>query len=161
MHVLYALCPINNMVGIDVSGKSPADPSTTSQELSLQKTSIKECPTCAKMKKSGKLSCCARGGAWFKNCGDSDDTKVNHTWTEGIQACSNVVGYISVKSSLQTKFHDEGVMTHAHNNAAPRRINTSRPDSQSYVDKMKVGGCDGVLRLSVCICFVFIISSLQ
>ena len=39
------------------------------------------------MKKSDKRSCCARGGAWFKNCGDADETKFDHTWLEGIQAC--------------------------------------------------------------------------
>ena len=27
------------------------------------------------MEKSGKLSCCARGGAWFNNCGDAGDAK--------------------------------------------------------------------------------------
>ena len=44
---------------------------------------------CAKCgtSKAGKRSCCARGGAWFKNCGDAGDTKVDHTWTEGVQAC--------------------------------------------------------------------------
>lgn len=36
------------------------------------------------------LSCCARGGAWFKKCGDPGDPDYDHTWFEGIQACSSL-----------------------------------------------------------------------
>ena len=49
----------------------------------------KGCGKCARTKKSGKNSCCARGGAWFKNCGDAGDMKFDHTWAEGIQACKS------------------------------------------------------------------------
>ena len=45
------------------------------------------CPKCGSAKKSGKRSCCARGGAWFNNCGDTHDMQFSHTWIEGIQAC--------------------------------------------------------------------------
>ena len=45
------------------------------------------CPKCGTAKKSKKLSCCAHGGAWYKNCGYEGDTKFDHTWTEGEQAC--------------------------------------------------------------------------
>ena len=47
-----------------------------------------ECSECA-INKAGKRSCCARGGAWFKDCGDVGDTKFGHTWAEGIQACKD------------------------------------------------------------------------
>ena len=33
------------------------------------------------------MSCCARGGSWFKNCGGDSNTKLRRTWYEGIQAC--------------------------------------------------------------------------
>jgi len=33
--------------------------------------------------KSGQLSCCAKGGAWFKKCGANAD----HSWVDGIKAC--------------------------------------------------------------------------
>ena len=46
------------------------------------------CPVCGTLKQSGKQSCCARGGAWFGNCGNPDDDGVDHTWSEGIQACT-------------------------------------------------------------------------
>ena len=45
------------------------------------------CRICGRSKNSGKSSCCARGGAWFKKCGDMDDTQFEHTWAEGVQAC--------------------------------------------------------------------------
>ena len=49
------------------------------------------CSKCGTMKKSGKPSCCARGGAWFKNCGDAGDPKFDYTWTEGIHACKSML----------------------------------------------------------------------
>ena len=45
------------------------------------------CLTCGTIKKSDKLSCCARGGSWFGKCGATGNTKLQHTWHEGIQAC--------------------------------------------------------------------------
>ena len=45
------------------------------------------CSECGTSKKTGELSCCVRGGDWFKNCGNPGDTKFDHTWAEGIEAC--------------------------------------------------------------------------
>ena len=59
------------------------------------------CPKCAAIKKSGKLSCCAPGGAWFKNCGTIRNSNTDHTWVEGMQACKDVVGLFSVKAEAQ------------------------------------------------------------
>ena len=47
------------------------------------------CHTCGTIGKSGKSSCCGRGGSWFKNCGSSGNTKLHHTWFEGIQVCKS------------------------------------------------------------------------
>ena len=52
------------------------------------------CPKCGTIQKSGKASCCAPGGSWFKNCGGSGNTKLGHTWYEGIHVC---------KARLQSK----------------------------------------------------------
>ena len=46
-----------------------------------------KCRKCGIIQKSGKPSCCGYGGAWFKNCGSAGNTKLHHTWYEGIQAC--------------------------------------------------------------------------
>ena len=56
---------------------------TARPAISRAKTVCLKCGT----KKSGKLSCCARGGTWFQNCGDPGDSKFEHTWNEGINAC--------------------------------------------------------------------------
>ena len=45
------------------------------------------CPRCGTIAKSGKLSCCGRGGSWFKNCGGVGNTKLQHTWHEGMHVC--------------------------------------------------------------------------
>ena len=47
------------------------------------------CPKCGIVKKSKQPSCCAPGGAWFKNCGDPGDSKFDHTWLEGMEACKS------------------------------------------------------------------------
>ena len=63
----------------------PTTPSVSSMRSS------NGCPKCATIKKSGKLSCCARGGAWFQKCGDAGDSNFDHTWVEGIQACKSTL----------------------------------------------------------------------
>ena len=51
---------------------------------------VSVCPRCGTIGKSGKPSCCGRGGSWFRNCGGAGKTKLQqHTWHEGIQACKS------------------------------------------------------------------------
>merc|ERR1712113_1138023 len=45
------------------------------------------CSKCGTIKKSGKTSCCGRGGSWFRNCGGGGNSNLDHTWFEGIRAC--------------------------------------------------------------------------
>ena len=56
-----------------------------------------ECSKCT-ASKAGKQSCCSPGGAWFKKCGDAGDVRFDHTWTEGIQACKDMVVPSAVNS---------------------------------------------------------------
>ena len=46
------------------------------------------CLTCATLKKSGKRSCCARGGSWYNDCGPATELRFGHTWVEGLRACA-------------------------------------------------------------------------
>ena len=46
------------------------------------------CRKCGIAKKSGKMSCCGPGGSWFGNCGSLGGRQLDHTWQEGLQACS-------------------------------------------------------------------------
>ena len=48
---------------------------------------ISVCSKCGNIGRSGKSSCCGRGGSWFGNCGSADNTKVEHRWYEGLEAC--------------------------------------------------------------------------
>ena len=48
------------------------------------------CLKCGTIKKSGKASCCGRGGSWFGNCGVGGNIKLDHTWYEGIQTCKTL-----------------------------------------------------------------------
>ena len=61
----------------------------------------KGCPKCGTVKKSGKVSCCARGAAWFKKCGDADNANFDHTWGEGIQACSGFATSLLFEALVQ------------------------------------------------------------
>ena len=49
---------------------------------------IRVCSECGSIGKSGTRSCCGRGGSWFGSCGSAGDTKLNHTWYEGIRVCN-------------------------------------------------------------------------
>ena len=45
------------------------------------------CLECGIISKSGKSSCCGRGGSWFGNCRSVGNTNLGHTWHEGIRVC--------------------------------------------------------------------------
>ena len=45
------------------------------------------CPKCGMFKKSGRVSCCAPGGAWYKNCGGVGNRNAGRRWFEGVEAC--------------------------------------------------------------------------
>ena len=48
---------------------------------------ILACPRCGTFRKSGRVSCCAPGGAWFRNCGGRGSKHLDHRWSEGVKAC--------------------------------------------------------------------------
>ena len=85
------------------------------------------CPKCG-YQKSGKRSCCARGGDWFQNCGDVGDTKFDHTWAEGIKACEGLAGATSVKTPQQRMPHRVGMDAYPLNNNQTRNINHQHPN---------------------------------
>merc|ERR1712032_998978 len=47
------------------------------------------------MGKSGRASCCAPGGAWYKNCGGSSNRNANHRWFDGVEVCKPTTTTIS------------------------------------------------------------------
>ena len=91
--------------------------------------SSKVCPKCGKGKKSGKLSCCARGGTWFEKCGDIDDSEADHTWVEGIQAC-NIESMLPIPTHVQVMLRYEGVTTQTTNSSWVENVVEQRVKQQ-------------------------------
>ena len=85
------------------------------------------CPKCVTIKKSGKNSCCGRGGSWFKNCGSAGNAKLHHTWYEGIQACktrSQLKTAIGQQSSADQQLSSHHGFSKANSNAVTRDAKT-------------------------------------
>ena len=85
--------------------------------LALTTTTISSvCSKCGTVAKSGKMSCCGRGGSWFGNCGSAGNTKLGHTWFQGFQAC---------KKRAESK---EAIGLHPH---AAQQLNSSNDSEMS------------------------------
>ena len=66
-------------------------PTTTSVSTPVVTSAIGimiTCSKCGTFNKSGKVSCCAPGGSWFKSCGGSGNRNADHTWSAGVKACT-------------------------------------------------------------------------
>ena len=132
--------------------------STTTTATSA--VSIKACPKCGRIKKSGKLSCCARGGAWFKNCGDVRESKFHHTWVEGMQACKKFVISNLINSPALIMFRHERINGYPRNNS--HQHNEIYPTERlSDVDTMNSEDCVEVSKVVMCIFMLFISLHLQ
>ena len=59
------------------------------------------CTECGTMR-NGKRSCCGSGGAWFNKCGNPDDLEFDHTWSEGIEACSTEVASTTMAEPIDS-----------------------------------------------------------
>ena len=99
------------------------------------------CDECGTIKKSGKLSCCARGGAWFKNCGDVGDTKFDHTWIEGIQACKRFVSSV-LDTPLQVVLRHAGIVVYPVNTTESKNT-TQQQTNIGYAGSMPNTGLVG------------------
>ena len=56
-------------------------------KLTIASSNDITCPKCGTFEKSGRVSCCAPGGGWYKNCGGASNRNADHRWLEGIEAC--------------------------------------------------------------------------
>ena len=110
------------------------------------------CAKCGITKKFDKRSCCARGGAWFKKCGDRGDTQFDHTWAEGIQACKGFGTTSSIKTAMLREMR---TIAYSRNIAQPQNC-TQNHSNIHHIDGMSTAGTtDSVARanVTVCICF--------
>merc|ERR1719201_1528750 len=53
------------------------------------------CPKCGTFTKSGRVSCCGPGGAWYKTCGVAGNGNAQRSWFEGVKACKPTTTTIS------------------------------------------------------------------
>ena len=119
------------------------------------------CSKCGAVKKSGKFSCCARGGTWFKKCGDADDKKFDHTWSEGIKVCKGFASSMSVKSPLQLTPRPLEVIvyrpsTSKRRNTTQKHTHTDRSDNMSSVGTTTSEDCIELTKIVICVAGLFI-----
>ena len=123
------------------------------------------CPNCGITKKTGKRSCCGRGGAWFKNCGDARNTLFDHTWSEGIQACKDFAASAFVNSPPQVMLRHAEVIVHPlktpPRHATQQHTNIYLPGSISNLATTDSADHFGFTQVTVCICALLIISNFQ
>ena len=123
-----------------------------------------KCVKCGTTKKSGKRSCCARGGAWFKKCGYAGDTQLDHTWAEGIQACKKNEISTSVElSQLKVKLRHIAYRPDTQSrNEDQLKAGIYRSDSMSNAGATDSEDCLRLKKTTVVgICVLYIISVLQ
>ena len=113
------------------------------------------CAECGTIKKSSKRSCCASGGSWFANCGDAGDTKFDHTWVEGIQACKGFVTSVSGELPLQVM-----IDTPQPQNIIKQHKNIYRVGNLSNDVAADSEHCVGLARVAIYMCFLFVISQI-
>ena len=125
--------------------------------VSAVSSSSSGCVKCGTTKRSGKRSCCAPGGAWFKNCGNAGDTKFDHTWVEGIEACKDFVtsGSVSIQSLLQAMPPHDG-STDQTRNSTQHRTNVDDFGDMSNSGDRHAEICVGMVKVDDHICVLFI-----
>ena len=64
-------------------------------------TTISVCPQCGTVQRSGKSSCCGRGGSWFGQCGNAGNKHFGHTWYEGIRVCNVRQTQVAAQQQLE------------------------------------------------------------
>ena len=67
--------------------RAPNTIPVSTMPLPISATNNMMCAKCSTFKKSGRVSCCAPGGAWYKNCGGIGNRNADHSWIEGLEAC--------------------------------------------------------------------------
>ena len=129
---------------------SSSTETTTPKSVSVGRSS--GCVRCGTIKSSGALSCCGRGGSWFKKCGDAEH--FDHTWAEGIQACKRFSGPVSLESPPQVMSRHMGVMVDKASavlnlNSTDQKSNVSGPGSMSNSGVTNCERCVGLTRVAI------------
>ena len=148
-HGTLATRKVNPLMSITVGTETS---SVTTEPITTATGRV--CPKCGTKNNSGKLSCCTPGGSWFKKCGNSENSE--HTWLEGIQACSD----FDSKSSSEA--HRQVVLPHKQN--AGKKLSNIRKGSVApqqtvgYVDA-RVSATDSNNKLAKLIAFTSLLTT--
>ena len=110
--------------------------------------------------KSGKRSCCARGGAWFKNCGDASDTKFDHTWIEGVRVCEGHVSLHSVEPPIKALSYQGRGRAYPLNdiNAANTPQQQTNVNHTIDISNVITVDCKDGVGLTKCVVFICVLS---
>ena len=73
--------------GRELIVRAPITTSVITRTLAITSSNNMTCPKCDTFEKSGRISCCAPGGAWYKKCGGVSNINADHSWYEGVKAC--------------------------------------------------------------------------
>ena len=159
----WQLLPAPSAVA-DTLRLSPEHPAEARATMDLSTLSnIDGCLKCGTAKNSGKRSCCAHGGTWFKACGNVGDAKFDHTWVDGIRACKGPSTLVSIKSPQRAVRH-AGDFVYRWNTAQPligahRHKNMSRVDKMPSADSTENKDCTGIAKAFSIFVFCVIFSA--
>ena len=128
---------------------------------SVSVSSSNGCPKCGTTRKSGKRSCCARGGAWFKRCGNVGDSNFDHTWVEGMQACKTFESSQAMLSREGATTNPLNMRSSALQNPTQQHANTYHPGGASAAVHTDSAGYLSAVRLVTYVSILCIISRLQ
>merc|ERR1719201_917096 len=82
----------------ELIGRTPISTSVSTPFITSTIDGTATCSRCGTFRKSGRVSCCAPGGAWFKNCGGLGNRNVDHRWSEGVKACKSATTTTTIRS---------------------------------------------------------------
>ena len=123
------------------------------------------CLKCGTSGRSGKPSCCGRGGSWFRNCGGAGNAKLDHTWQEGIRACKTRARFKRsiVKSKpipgtiIFTSVNTSTTFTSPHKSIIDAPTSVSMADAQNPVSTLIISQTWGIsLEITVYSSVLFI-----
>ena len=67
--------------------RTPISASVRTSTSTSMTTNATTCSKCGTFLKSGRASCCAPGGAWYKTCGGVGNSEADRSWSEGVEIC--------------------------------------------------------------------------
>ena len=111
------------------------------------------CLKCGVIGRSGKSSCCGRGGSWFGNCGSAGNSKVEHRWYEGLQACKTRTQFKIASgeesNAAQQPNSSDGVGTESHTSMS-NTSSTTVPSSATHTNILTLSTPTTILIIYYC-----------